>query len=231
MEAQVAAVRRQGAKKAISATSSAGCGDAQPQGRAVAQQDVFRARRDRSREASVGVIRRIVLRRPDLGIGALPPPWLRRTTRAAPARARIPAASRASRDWSYPSKGVTMKPILLATDGSPSAEAATLEAIEPRAAFETTLVVASVAHESTAGLRRQLLRLRGDRGRPAQGPDRPRGRGARRGRSARRGGGRDLRDAAHSTANPPPSSVQRRRRPRRTPASSSAPTAGAASAG
>lgn len=39
-----------------------------------------------------------------------------------------------------------MKPILLATDGSPSAEAATLEAIELAQAFGTTLVVASVAH-------------------------------------------------------------------------------------
>jgi nucleotide-binding universal stress UspA family protein len=39
-----------------------------------------------------------------------------------------------------------MKPILLATDGSPSAEAATLEAIELARAFSTTLVVASVAH-------------------------------------------------------------------------------------
>jgi nucleotide-binding universal stress UspA family protein len=39
-----------------------------------------------------------------------------------------------------------MKPILLATDGSPCAEAATLEAIELAQALRTTLVVASVAH-------------------------------------------------------------------------------------
>jgi nucleotide-binding universal stress UspA family protein len=39
-----------------------------------------------------------------------------------------------------------MRPILLATDGSPSSEAATLEAIELARAFGTTLVVASVAH-------------------------------------------------------------------------------------
>jgi nucleotide-binding universal stress UspA family protein len=39
-----------------------------------------------------------------------------------------------------------MKPILLATDGSPSAEAATLEAITLARAFGTKLVVASVAH-------------------------------------------------------------------------------------
>jgi nucleotide-binding universal stress UspA family protein len=38
-----------------------------------------------------------------------------------------------------------MNPILLATDGSPSAEDATLEAIELAGAFGTTLVVASVA--------------------------------------------------------------------------------------
>ena len=43
-------------------------------------------------------------------------------------------------------KGVATKPILLATDGSPSAEDATLEAITLARAFETTLVVASVAH-------------------------------------------------------------------------------------
>jgi nucleotide-binding universal stress UspA family protein len=43
-------------------------------------------------------------------------------------------------------QGGIMKPILLATDGSPSAEAATLEAIELAQAFATTLVVASVAH-------------------------------------------------------------------------------------
>jgi nucleotide-binding universal stress UspA family protein len=43
-------------------------------------------------------------------------------------------------------EGGTMKPILLATDGSPSAEAATLEAIELARAFGTTLLVASVAH-------------------------------------------------------------------------------------
>jgi nucleotide-binding universal stress UspA family protein len=43
-------------------------------------------------------------------------------------------------------QGGIMKPILLATDGSPSAEAATLEAIELAQAFGTTLVIASVAH-------------------------------------------------------------------------------------
>ena len=39
-----------------------------------------------------------------------------------------------------------MKPILLATDGSPSAEAATQEAIELAQAFDAPLVVVSVAH-------------------------------------------------------------------------------------
>ncbi len=39
-----------------------------------------------------------------------------------------------------------MKPIMLATDGSPSAEDATLEAITLARAFGTKLVVASVAH-------------------------------------------------------------------------------------
>ena len=39
-----------------------------------------------------------------------------------------------------------MKPILLATDGSPSAEAATQEAIDLAQAFEAPLVVVSVAH-------------------------------------------------------------------------------------
>jgi nucleotide-binding universal stress UspA family protein len=39
-----------------------------------------------------------------------------------------------------------VKPILLATDGSPSAEAATVEAIELARAFDASLVVASVAH-------------------------------------------------------------------------------------
>ena len=39
-----------------------------------------------------------------------------------------------------------MKPILFATDGSPSAEAATVEAIELARAFGTTLVVVSVSH-------------------------------------------------------------------------------------
>jgi nucleotide-binding universal stress UspA family protein len=43
-------------------------------------------------------------------------------------------------------EGGTMKPILLATDGSPSAEAATLEAIELAHAFDAPLLVASVAH-------------------------------------------------------------------------------------
>ncbi len=39
-----------------------------------------------------------------------------------------------------------MRPILLATDGSPSAEAATLEAIELARALDAPLIVASVAH-------------------------------------------------------------------------------------
>ena len=39
-----------------------------------------------------------------------------------------------------------MKPILLATDGSPSAEAATQEAIDLAQAFDAPLVVVSVAH-------------------------------------------------------------------------------------
>jgi nucleotide-binding universal stress UspA family protein len=43
-------------------------------------------------------------------------------------------------------EGGTMKPILLATDGSPSAEAATLEAIELAQAFDAPLLVVSVAH-------------------------------------------------------------------------------------
>ena len=43
-------------------------------------------------------------------------------------------------------EGGAMKPILLATDGSPCAEGATLEAIELARAFGATLVVASVAH-------------------------------------------------------------------------------------
>jgi nucleotide-binding universal stress UspA family protein len=41
-----------------------------------------------------------------------------------------------------------MKPILLATDGSPSAEAATREAIELAHAFRAPLLVVSVAHVS-----------------------------------------------------------------------------------
>jgi nucleotide-binding universal stress UspA family protein len=43
-------------------------------------------------------------------------------------------------------EGEIMRPILLATDGSPSAEEATREAITLARAFGTTLVVASVAH-------------------------------------------------------------------------------------
>ena len=39
-----------------------------------------------------------------------------------------------------------MKPILLATDGSPSAESATKEAIDLAQAFDAPLVVVSVAH-------------------------------------------------------------------------------------
>ncbi len=42
-----------------------------------------------------------------------------------------------------------MKPILLATDGSPSAEAATAEAIGLALSLDVPLVVASVAHETT----------------------------------------------------------------------------------
>lgn len=42
-----------------------------------------------------------------------------------------------------------MKPIMLATDGSPSAQAATAEAIGLAQALNVPLVVASVAHEST----------------------------------------------------------------------------------
>ncbi len=41
-----------------------------------------------------------------------------------------------------------MKPILLATDGSPSAEAATCQAIELAQAFHAPLLVVSVAHVS-----------------------------------------------------------------------------------
>src|SRR5947208_13257043 len=44
-----------------------------------------------------------------------------------------------------PSKGGDMKPILLATDGSPSAEAATREAIDLANAFHAPLVVVAVA--------------------------------------------------------------------------------------
>jgi nucleotide-binding universal stress UspA family protein len=42
-----------------------------------------------------------------------------------------------------------MKPILLATDGSPSAEAATAEALGLARSLEVPLVVACVAHETT----------------------------------------------------------------------------------
>ena len=42
-----------------------------------------------------------------------------------------------------------MKPIMLATDGSPSAQAATTEAIGLAQALDVPLVVASVAHDST----------------------------------------------------------------------------------
>ena len=41
-----------------------------------------------------------------------------------------------------------MKPIMLATDGSPSAEAATCQAIELAQAFHAPLLVVSVAHVS-----------------------------------------------------------------------------------
>ncbi len=52
----------------------------------------------------------------------------------------------ARRSQAPTTEGEAMKPILLATDGSPSAEEATLEAVTLARAFETTLVVASVAH-------------------------------------------------------------------------------------
>lgn len=42
-----------------------------------------------------------------------------------------------------------MKPIMLATDGSPSAQAATAEAIGLAQALDVPLVVASVAHDAT----------------------------------------------------------------------------------
>jgi nucleotide-binding universal stress UspA family protein len=42
-----------------------------------------------------------------------------------------------------------MKPIMLATDGSPSAEAATAEALGLAQSLDVPLVVACVAHEST----------------------------------------------------------------------------------
>jgi nucleotide-binding universal stress UspA family protein len=45
-----------------------------------------------------------------------------------------------------PFKGGMMKPILLATDGSPCAEGATLEAIELARAFDAPLLVATVVH-------------------------------------------------------------------------------------
>jgi nucleotide-binding universal stress UspA family protein len=44
-----------------------------------------------------------------------------------------------------------MKPIMLATDGSPSAEEATGEAIDLAVRLELPLLVVSVAHDSTAG--------------------------------------------------------------------------------
>ncbi len=44
-----------------------------------------------------------------------------------------------------------MKPIMLATDGSPSAEEATREAIDLAARLEVPLLVVSVAHETTPG--------------------------------------------------------------------------------
>ena len=76
-------------------------------------------------------------------------PELRETTRAAPApapiRRELPSEDTA-RTFSAFSEGGTMKPILLATDGSPSAEAATQEAIELAQAFDAPLVVVSVAH-------------------------------------------------------------------------------------
>ena len=44
-----------------------------------------------------------------------------------------------------------MKPIMLATDGSPSAEEATRRGDRPRARLELPLVVVCVAHDSTPG--------------------------------------------------------------------------------
>lgn len=44
-----------------------------------------------------------------------------------------------------------MTPIMLATDGSPSAEEATSEAIDLAARLELPLIVVSVAHDSTPG--------------------------------------------------------------------------------
>ena len=61
-----------------------------------------------------------------------------------------------------------MKPILLATDGSPSAEGATREAIDLARAYEAPLIVVSVAHVVRPVLR-WLLRLRRDRRRPPRG--------------------------------------------------------------
>lgn len=52
----------------------------------------------------------------------------------------------AGRSQALEHEGEAMKPIMLATDGSPSAQDATLEAITLARAFGTTLVVASVAH-------------------------------------------------------------------------------------
>ena len=54
-----------------------------------------------------------------------------------------------------------MKPIVLATDGSPSAAEATLEAVELAKAFDAPLVAVAVEHADAPGLR--LLRLRRSR--------------------------------------------------------------------
>jgi nucleotide-binding universal stress UspA family protein len=62
-----------------------------------------------------------------------------------------------------------MKPILLATDGSPSAEAATQEAIDLAQAFSAPLVVVSVVHPAVPpyagyyGYPEPVLRDRGGR--------------------------------------------------------------------
>ena len=59
-----------------------------------------------------------------------------------------------------------MKPVLLATDGSPSAEAATQEAIDLAHVFGAPLIVVSVAQvvlPAYTGMRARDPRPRGDR--------------------------------------------------------------------